>query len=97
MTQERLQQAKEAFAKVQNLLKEAGHPEDMLNRFHNSVYCFDSIPDVEYWINVDDIISVQIFNDYNDGDDEWFINPNIEIIDPDTDDWDGVKYNVNEL
>lgn len=92
MTKERLQEAKQAFNALCEWVKEENHPAQAIGRHPLEIYCFDESED-EFWVNVYDIISVQIYED----DGEWVVNPYIEIVDPITNDWDGINYNVNEL
>lgn len=46
-------------------------------------------------MNVDEIICAEVYRKY--GDAEWRVSTQIEIVDPITNDWDGISYDVRKL
>lgn len=100
MTQERIKEAVEAWQKISDACAASNNIDWILNNSKDalSFYCFD-IERTDwgetYWLNVDDIIGAEVYRKH--GEAEWQVSPIIEIIDPETNDWDGINYNVNEL
>ena len=100
MTQERIKEAVTAWQKISDACASSCNIEWILNNSkdaHN-FYNFE-IKRTDwgetYWVNVDEIICAEVYRKH--GDKEWRVSPHIEIVDPITNDWDGVNYNVNEL
>ena len=100
MTQERIKEAVTAWQKISDACAASCNIKWILNESQHAhnFYNFE-IERTDwgetYWVNVDEIICAEVYRKH--GDKEWRVSPHIEIVDPITNDWDGVNYNVNEL
>lgn len=92
MTGKRLKEAKEAYNDLCEWVKSENHPAQAIGRHPYEINCYKAREN-EFWVNVYDIIATQIYN--NNG--EWVVNPYIEIVDPDTNDWDGECYDARNI
>ncbi len=90
MTEKRIKEAVTAWQKISWILNESQHARDFYNFEIERTDWGET-----YWVNVDEIICAEVYRKL--GDKEWRVSPHIEIVDPMTNDWDGVNYNVNEL
>lgn len=97
MTQERINEALKAWEKISDACGVSTDIKWILNdsKDARSFYCFD-IESTDwgetYWLNVDNIICAEVYR--KKGDSEWRVSPDIEIVNPETNDWDGINYNV---
>lgn len=100
MTQKRIAEAIKAWQKISDACAASTNIDWILNNSKDarSFYCFEierTDWGLTYWLNVDDIVCVEVYRKH--GEAEWCASINIEIVDPITNDWDGINYNVNEL
>lgn len=101
MTQERIEEALIAWSKIADACAASINIDWILNESKDaeSFYCFEientELGGVSYWVNVDDILCVEVYR--NKGDKEWAVSSDIEIIDDKTNDWDGIHYNILNL
>ncbi len=96
MTQKRIAEAVTAWQKISDACAASNNIDWILN--DSNFYHFDTERTdwgETYWLNVDDIICAEVYRKH--GDKEWRVSPHIEIVDPVTNDWDGINYNVNDF
>lgn len=100
MTQERIKEAIAAWQKLSDACAASSDINWILNgsKDAHSFYNFE----IErtgwgetYWVNVDEIICSEVYR--KNGDAEWRVSTQIEIVDPITNDWDGISYDVRKL
>lgn len=93
MTQERIKEAISAWQKLSDACSASTNIKSILA--DPAFYCFD-VEDSDWgsthWVNVDEIICAEVYRQR--GEKEWRVSTHIEIVDPETNDWDGVDYNV---
>lgn len=97
MTDERIKEAIEAWQVLSDEISASSDMDWVLNKSDECrrFICYDDYEEDEshiWWCNVDDIISVQVILSKDSG--KFKISPYIEIVDPETGDWDGENYNV---
>lgn len=100
MTQKRIAEAVTAWQKISDACAASNNIDWILNDSKNArdFFHFDTERTdwgETYWLNVDDIICAEVYRKH--GDKEWRVSPHIEIVDPVTNDWDGINYNVNDF
>lgn len=100
MTPERIKEAIVAWQKISDACAASTDINWILNNSKDaqSFYCFDIVKTEwgeTYWLNVDEIICAEVFRKKDEQ--EWRVSTHIEIIDPETNDWDGLNYNVCEF
>lgn len=89
MTQERLNDVITAWQKISDACAASTNIDWILkeSKEARSFYCFEveeSEVGISYWLNVDDIICVEVFR--AKGEEEWRVSRNIGIVDPKTND-----------